>query len=45
MGYELMGRIFSATSDLADIEQEPKIVGKKMFALIAPKGKSKNEQS
>lgn len=38
-GYESFDRIFAATADLASIEMEPKLLGKKLIAQLMPKSK------
>lgn len=38
-GEEIMSRVFSSTSDIATIELEPKMIGKKLIAQLLPKKK------
>ena len=43
-GYELFARVFSDTQDLAKVEQEAKLMGKKLQAQLAPLGKESKKQ-
>lgn len=45
LAYELFNKIFTATSEVAQVEIEPKILGKKMMAQITPIAKKKNEKT
>ncbi len=45
LAYELFAKIFAATAEVAQVEIEPKILGKKMIAQITPLTKKKNEKT
>ena len=38
-GYEVFARIIQDTEDLAKVEVEPRLIGKKLQAQLAPLGK------
>ena len=35
-GYELFSKVIEATNDLAEVEMEPKIMGRKLIAQLIP---------
>lgn len=45
LAYDIFKRIFEITKDVTTIEIEPKIIGKKMMAQIAPTNKQKKSEN
>lgn len=43
-GYEVFGRIIKDTEDLAKVETEPRLMGKKLQAQLAPLGKEEKSK-
>lgn len=42
--YKMMGRVIEELKTIAHIEQEPKLLGKQLVALVAPEKRTKNEE-
>ncbi len=44
-GFDVFARVFAATSDIASVEVEPKLMGKKLLAQLMPSKKSRPAQA
>jgi len=44
-GYDQFTKVIAATQEIATVEMEPKLLGKKLIAQLQPIGKKKNEKT
>lgn len=44
-GYDQFDKVLAATTEIASVEMEPKLMGKKLIAQLQPTGKKKHEKN